>query len=63
MFGITSGTTATTYSPADPVSRWQMALFLSRMYTPVGLTAGTGTFTAFTDIGDLSSEIQTAINA
>ena len=63
MFGITSGTTATTYSPADPVSRWQMALFLSRMYTPVGLTAGTGTFTAFTDIGGLSSEIQTAINA
>jgi hypothetical protein len=63
MFGITSGTTATTYSPADPVSRWQMALFLSRMYTPTGIAAGTGTFTAFTDIGDLSSEIQTAINA
>ena len=63
MFGITSGTTATTYSPADPVSRWQMALFLSRMYTPTGITAGTGTFTAFTDIGDLSSEIQTAVNA
>jgi len=62
MFGITQGTTATTYSPADPVTRWQMALFLNRMYGPTGLTAGTGTFTAFTDIGGLSSEIQTAIN-
>jgi hypothetical protein len=28
--GITSGTTATTYSPSDPVTRIQMAAFLSR---------------------------------
>ena len=28
--GITTGTTPTTYSPADPVSRLQMAIFLSR---------------------------------
>src|SRR5262245_40093060 len=28
--GITTGTTATTYSPADNVSRLQMAIFLSR---------------------------------
>jgi hypothetical protein len=28
--GITNGTTPTTYSPADPVSRLQMAAFLSR---------------------------------
>ena len=62
MFGITQGTTATTYSPADSVPRWQMALFLNRMYAPTGLAAGTGTFTAFTDISGLSSEIQTAIN-
>ena len=62
MFGITQGTTATTYSPADPVTRWQMALFLNRMYGPTGLAAGTGTFTAFTDTGSLSTEIQTAIN-
>lgn len=63
MFGITQGTTATTFSPDDPVTRWQMALFLSRMYGPTALTAGTGTFTAFTDIGDLSADIQSAINA
>lgn len=36
--GITIGTTATTYSPADPTSRAQMAIFLSRalgVYNPV----------------------------
>ena len=29
--GVTKGTTPTTYSPADPVTRAQMALFVSRM--------------------------------
>ncbi|MDP9407798.1 MAG: S-layer homology domain-containing protein, partial [Actinomycetota bacterium] len=30
-YGITQGTTATTYSPTSPVSRQQMALFLARL--------------------------------
>jgi L-amino acid N-acyltransferase YncA len=30
--GITTGTTATTYSPADPVTREQMASFLARLF-------------------------------
>ena len=63
MFGITQGATATTYEPAGTIPRWQMALFLSRMYTSTSLAAGTGTFTAFTDISGYSAEIQTAINA
>jgi len=63
MFGITQGKTATTYAPADSVTREEMALFLSRMYTPTGLAAGTGTFTAFTDITGLAAGTQTAINA
>ena len=63
MFGITQGATATTYEPAGTIPRWQMALFLSRMYTSMSLAAGTGTFTAFTDISGYSTEIQTAINA
>ena len=42
MYGITTGTTATTYSPYDPVSRWQMALFLTRMAVPAGVTLGSG---------------------
>ena len=61
-YGITKGTTATTYSPMDFVSRWQMALFLTRMVVPAGATLGTGTDQGFTDIGGKSAEIQTAIN-
>ena len=30
--GITTGTSATTYSPDDPTSRDQMAAFLARLY-------------------------------
>ena len=63
MFGITQGATATTYDPTGNIPRWQMALFLSRMYTPIGLAAGATAFTAFTDISGYSTEIQTAINA
>ena len=41
--GVTKGTTPTTYSPADPVTRAQMALFVSRMLAhtnarPAGIT-------------------------
>ena len=33
--GITTGTSATTYSPADPVTRAQMAAFIERLYRVV----------------------------
>ena len=62
MYGITNGTTATTYSPYDPVSRWQMALFLTRMATRTGVTLPDGSDQGFTDIGSYSTEIRTAIN-
>jgi hypothetical protein len=61
-YGITKGTTATTYSPLDPVTRWQMALFLTRMATRAGITLGDGSDQSFTDIGGYSAEIRTAIN-
>jgi len=61
-YGITKGTTATTYSPLDPVTRWQMALFLTRMAGPAGVTLGSGVDQGFTDILGKSAEIQTAIN-
>jgi len=61
-YGITKGTTATTYSPLDTVSRWQMALFLTRMATISGITLGSGEDQGFTDISGESDEIQTAIN-
>jgi len=61
-YGITKGTTETTYSPQDSVTRWQMALFLTRMAVPAGITLGSGTDQGFTDISGKSTEIQTAIN-
>ena len=61
-YGITKGTTETTYSPNDTVTRWQMALFLTRMADRAGITLGDGSAQGFTDIGGYSVEIQTAIN-
>ena len=61
-YGITNGTTATTYSPYDTVTRWQMALFLTRMAGPAGVTLGSGVDQGFADILGKSTEIQTAIN-
>ena len=64
MFGITQGTTATTYEPDANIPRWQMALFLHRMFVPTGLAAaGATTVPAFTDTAGLSTEIQAAITA
>ncbi|SVC84483.1 uncharacterized protein METZ01_LOCUS337337, partial [marine metagenome] len=61
-YNITKGTTATTFSPVDFVSRWQMALFLTRMVVPAGATLPSGVDQGFTDISGKSTEIQTAIN-
>ncbi len=61
-YGITKGTTDTTYSPQDTVTRWQMALFLTRMATRAGVTLPSGTDQGFSDILGKSTEIQTAIN-
>lgn len=61
-YGITKGTTEITYSPMDTVTRWQMALFLTRMGTRSGITLPSGTVQGFTDISSYSTEIQTAIN-
>ena len=62
--GVTQGTTATTYEPDGTIPRWQMALFIHRMFVPTGVAAaGTTAVPAFTDISGLSTEIQAAINA
>ena len=39
MFGITQGTTATTFEPDGTIPRWQMALFIHRMFVPAGVAA------------------------
>ena len=62
-YGITKGTSATTYSPSMSVSREHMALFLTRLATRVGIEmTSTPDDAGFTDIGDLSDNSQTAIN-
>ena len=62
-YGITRGTSATTYSPDDPVIREHMALFLVRMARLVGIDLPPGdSFTPFTDIGHLSQKSQEAIS-
>ncbi len=60
---ITTGTSATTYSPGDPVLRGHMALFLTRLYkAATGEDAPAGD-TPFTDIGDRPDAEQAAIGS
>ncbi len=61
-FGITTGTSATTYSPNDTVPRWQMALFLVRQAADHGLTIPAATSQGYTDIGGFDAATQNAIN-
>lgn len=61
-YGIVNGTTDTTYSPTDSVTRWQMALFLTRTLDVANTTLPTGADQGFTDISGKSAEIQLAIN-
>jgi len=62
-YGITQGTSATTYSPSMSVTREHMALFLTRLAGLVGIEmTSTPDDAGFEDIGELSAESQTAIN-
>ena len=62
-YGVTKGTSATTYSPLMAVSREHMALFLTRLASLVGIEMVSNPDDAgFTDIGDLSDNSQNAIN-
>ena len=61
-YGITKGTSATTYSPEDPVIREHMALFLVRMARLVGISVPRATSTPFTDISNLSETSKEAIS-
>jgi hypothetical protein len=64
QLGISKGTTSTTFSPNDVVTRWQMSLFLHRLGTAAGVSfSSTVGHNDFTDIGAFSAEIQGAINA
>ncbi|HUP17712.1 MAG TPA: SpoIID/LytB domain-containing protein [Acidimicrobiia bacterium] len=62
QLGITTGTTATTFDPNGVVSRWQMALFLTRLHPQVGGVLPAGADQGFTDLTGLSPEAITAVN-
>lgn len=60
---ITTGKTPTTYAPADPVQRKNMARFLTRLYKAVtGSEAPTGE-TPFTDLDGVAPDALSAIGA
>jgi hypothetical protein len=60
--GLTTGTSATEYSPAAPVTRWQMALFLTRLYALTGSPLPAGDFGGFEDLAGLDEGTISAIN-
>src|SRR3990172_2332587 len=60
--GITKGTGETTYDPGAPVSRWQMAFFLTRLLAVVGVSLETSPPSQFLDIGDLPASTQLVVN-
>ena len=62
QLGITRGKTATSFDPAGTVSRWQMALFLTRLLNQAGVVLPDGSGQGFNDVTNLSVEQQTAIN-
>ncbi|HUP16825.1 MAG TPA: S-layer homology domain-containing protein [Acidimicrobiia bacterium] len=64
QLGITTGTSASTFSPAEIVTRWQMALFLYRLATTAGVTlTNLPAHSEFGDLGGVLDEAVTAINA
>ncbi|MYH56227.1 MAG: hypothetical protein F4135_08910 [Acidimicrobiia bacterium] len=61
-YGITRGTTDTTYSPRAGITRVQMALFMTRAAGPAGIILPAVRDQGFTDIDRISTEGQAAIN-
>ncbi len=61
-YGVTRGTSASTYSPLMSVNREHMALFLIRLAGLVGIDVPPAGDSGFSDIGDLSDESQAAIS-
>ena len=61
-YGITRGTTATTFAPNRTISRWQLAVMLQRAAGPAGVELADAPATSsLTDIGALGSSFQSAI--
>ena len=61
-YGITRGRTATTFSPGQTISRWQLAVMLQRAAAPAGVELPAAADQGFTDISGLGSSFQAAVN-
>ena len=61
-YGVTKGTSASTYSPLMSVTREHMALFLVRLAGLVEIDVPPAGDSGFSDVGDLSDESQAAIS-
>ena len=61
-YGITRGSSATTFSPGQTISRWQLAVMLQRAAGPAGVDLPAARDMGFTDISDLGSTFQAAVN-
>ena len=62
-YGVTVGSgDGSTFSPEDPVERWQMMLFLTRALIPTGINLRPARAQNFTDLGHLNDEARDAID-
>ena len=61
-YGITRGTSATTFSPNQTIPRWQLAVMLQRAAGPAGVDLPAARDMGFTDISGLGSSFQAAVN-
>ena len=62
-YGITIGSgDGSTFSPDEPVKRWQMMLFLARALEPAGINLSRSRAQNFTDLGNLDDEARGAID-
>jgi hypothetical protein len=62
VLGITQGTSPTTFDPDGSVTRWQMALFLTRVAVLVGIPLSAVPPGVFADVAGFPPETQMAIN-
>ena len=61
-YGITVGKTPDRFAPDEPITRWQMAMFLVRAAVPAGIAVPEPASQGFVDIGHHAPHIQDAIN-
>ncbi|HVR32048.1 MAG TPA: S-layer homology domain-containing protein, partial [Acidimicrobiia bacterium] len=62
QLGITLGTGPGTFSPNQDVTRWQMALFITRLLAGSGVAVPAATDQGFADLADMSVPARAAID-